>query len=68
MCEVPPNTEALIYLPATDVKGITESGKSLALQGEIRVVKMAEGKAVLAVGSGKYDFTSLLTISEAVPR
>jgi alpha-L-rhamnosidase len=56
--EIPANTTATIWLPASTADNITESGKSLAGAPSVQFVKMAAGEAVLAVGSGTYHFVS----------
>jgi len=56
--EIPANTTATIWLPASTADNITESGKSLAGAPSVQFVKMEAGEAVLAVGSGTYHFVS----------
>jgi alpha-L-rhamnosidase len=53
---IPPNSKALVYLPATTITGITEGGKQLAGIKDIKLVKMENGRAVFRIGSGSYDF------------
>lgn len=62
-CEIPANTEAIVFLPATDEVAITESGKSLPMNPGIRFLKMERDRAVLAVGSGRYEFDSMVVDS-----
>ena len=57
MVEVPPNTTATIYVPATQPDALQEGGKSLAAAG-IKVAGAEPGYVKLAVGSGVYQFTS----------
>jgi hypothetical protein len=54
--QVPCNTRALVYLPAADRRFITESGKPLQQQKEIRFKGYKNGKTVLQLASGSYDF------------
>ena len=56
--EIPANTTATIYLPATSADKITESGHSLARAHGVRFVKMEDGWAILEAGSGIYHFVS----------
>jgi len=56
--EVPPNSTARIYLPTSDRKGITESGKSIEGTQGVRFLKMENGRAVLSVDAGHYSFAS----------
>ncbi|MEO5562343.1 MAG: family 78 glycoside hydrolase catalytic domain [Chitinophagaceae bacterium] len=53
MVEIPANTSAVIYLPATQTSSITESGKP------VKVVRYVNGQAVVEVGSGKYKLTAI---------
>ncbi len=53
---VPANTAATLYLPATDPKKITESGRSLTGAKEIRFVRYDHWKAVFELQSGDYQF------------
>jgi alpha-L-rhamnosidase len=63
-CEVPPNVEALVYLPATGRKGVTESGKPLSASRDIRVVRADKKQVVLEVGSGTYEFACPITLPD----
>lgn len=53
---VPPNTKASVYLPATAQSSITEGGKDIKDNAEIKLVGYEKGRAVLQIGSGKYKF------------
>jgi alpha-L-rhamnosidase len=55
---VPANTTATVIMPARDVANIRESGKALSKAEGVKFVKLENGNAVLAVGSGKYQFVS----------
>lgn len=55
---VPPNTTATVYIPATDAATITESGAPLSAAEGVSLLGMADGTAVLSVGSGVYRFAS----------
>ena len=55
---IPANTTATIYLPAKDIKSITESGRVLTKIAGMRSLKMEADRAVLEVGSGDYHFVS----------
>jgi hypothetical protein len=50
---IPANTTATIYLPAKATSKITDGGKPLTQQ-----LKIENGKAVIKVGSGNYNFRS----------
>jgi alpha-L-rhamnosidase len=55
---IPANTTATFYLPAKDIKSITESGRILTKIADMRSLKMEADHAVLEVGSGDYHFVS----------
>ncbi len=55
--EIPVNTTATIYVPASSVSKVRESGKSISSQRDIEVTGTEEGYVVLKVGSGTYRFT-----------
>jgi alpha-L-rhamnosidase len=57
---VPANTSATLYLPATSVVDITESGKPVDQAKDLKFIKYEDGKAVFEVGSGSYEFGSKL--------
>lgn len=52
----PPNKKATLYLPATSEKGITEGGLPAGKTKGVNFLKMQNGKAVFALGSGSYVF------------
>jgi len=58
--EIPANTSATIYLPATGKDNITEGGNSLAKAKHVKLIRMEGEIAVLAVESGAYHFAALL--------
>lgn len=55
--EVPANTTASIFIPATDANAILESGKRLSDVKTINLAGSREGYVQVKVGSGKYSFT-----------
>jgi len=57
---VPPNTKATVYVPAVDAAKVTESGMPAAQADSIKFLRMDNGAAVYAVGSGLYRFQSTL--------
>jgi alpha-L-rhamnosidase len=54
--DVPANTTATVYIPASGPEKITEGGKVLTLVKEIEVLGTENGTVMLKVGSGKYKF------------
>ena len=56
--QIPVNTTATIYVPATDVANITESGEATENSESVKFVEMQGNKAVFKVGSGTYSFVS----------
>jgi alpha-L-rhamnosidase len=55
---LPANTTARVYLPAKDIKSITEGGKGLTGIAGVNSAKMEADQAVLEIGSGDYHFSS----------
>lgn len=53
---IPVNSAASVYLPASSLEAITESGQPIKRVGGIHFERMEQGSAVLAVGSGTYRF------------
>ena len=57
---VPPNSTATIFVPAKDAASVTESGKPATKAVGVKFLRMENGAAVYAVGSGTYQFQSAL--------
>jgi alpha-L-rhamnosidase len=57
---VPGNSVATIYVPAESVQSVTEGGKALERVPGLKVLRHEAGRAVLEVGSGRYEFKSQL--------
>jgi alpha-L-rhamnosidase len=55
---IPANAKAVIYIPATSVKGVTENGKAIEPANEIQFIKMEGNYAVFEIGSGEFKFNS----------
>jgi alpha-L-rhamnosidase len=55
---VPVNTTATIFVPATSVERVTESGKPVAQARGVKLIKLENGRAVFSIGSGNYSFES----------
>lgn len=58
--EIPPNTSARLYLPASNLEVITESGRNLAFSPGVKIVHFADGQAILELPSGVYAFATTL--------
>lgn len=56
--DIPANTTATVSIPAQAADRIRESGKNLSETSGVRLLRMANGKAELAVASGTYQFES----------
>lgn len=54
---VPANTTAMLYLPASSEKEITESGRVVAKAKGVKFVKQENGKTVFELQSGSYQFS-----------
>ncbi|MBW8014868.1 MAG: Bacterial alpha-L-rhamnosidase [Planctomycetes bacterium] len=57
--EVPVNTTAKVYIPAKDVRDVTESGKPAAKANGVTLIGKDGDSVVFLINSGEYDFTSL---------
>jgi len=57
--EIPANTTATVYLPASSADQITVGGKPLAKAEGVKFLRLEGGRAVLAVASGQYRFACL---------
>ncbi len=55
--EIPANTTATIYLPATQKSTIKEAGKAITGNSDLKLIKFEDGKALIQTGSGKYNFS-----------
>ncbi|MEW6237540.1 MAG: family 78 glycoside hydrolase catalytic domain [Candidatus Omnitrophota bacterium] len=53
---VPPNSEAIVYIPASDVSEVKVSGKSIKDRKDIHFLEMKDGCVVLSVKAGSYRF------------
>ncbi|MBL7738633.1 MAG: family 78 glycoside hydrolase catalytic domain [Chitinophagaceae bacterium] len=59
--EVPANTTAAIYIPATAAADVLENGQPLSSAKDIQVVGKEKEYVVVKVGSGKYEFSTNYT-------
>jgi len=57
---VPPNATATVFVPAKDAASVTESGKPTGEANGVKFLRMENGAALYAVGSGNYQFQSQL--------
>jgi alpha-L-rhamnosidase len=57
---IPANTTATVYVPTTDSKSVTESGKPADQARGVKFLRAEDGNAVFAVESGRYLFASEL--------
>ena len=55
---LPANTTATVHVPAKDAGAVTESGTSAAAAEGVKFLRMENGAALFAVGSGSYRFES----------
>lgn len=61
---IPANTTATVYVPAISAEKITEGGKPLAKARGVKLLRMENDSAVLAVESGAYWFVSTVGKAE----
>jgi alpha-L-rhamnosidase len=55
--EIPPNSGATLFIPAADEKSVRERGKPARKSKGLRFLRMEDGRAVYAAGSGLYAFS-----------
>jgi alpha-L-rhamnosidase len=55
---IPANTTATVLVPAAQAADITEGGRPLDQAEGVKFVRMEDGRAVLAIGSGSYQFAA----------
>jgi alpha-L-rhamnosidase len=53
---IPANTTATVYIPANSAGEITEGGKTIIGNADVKFIKMDKGAAVFEVSSGTYSF------------
>jgi alpha-L-rhamnosidase len=58
---IPVNTTATVYVPATGIEEVTESGKPASSSPGVRFLRMDVGNAVFEVGSGHYKFAAAMS-------
>jgi alpha-L-rhamnosidase len=56
---VPPNTTAVVYVPAADPDRVLEGGKAVKSVEGIRYLRTEDGCAVFEIGSGEYVFETI---------
>ncbi len=54
--EIPPNSTATVYLPATNASFVTENNLTITNNPNIRFLGYENGKSIFHVGSGSYQF------------
>jgi alpha-L-rhamnosidase len=55
---IPCNTTATVHVPAGSPDSVTESGRPASSSVGLEFLRMENGRAVFAVGSGSYEFES----------
>jgi alpha-L-rhamnosidase len=58
---IPANTTATVYVPAKDAAAVTESGKPADKVEGVTFLRLENGAAVYVVGSGTYQFQSIMS-------
>ena len=55
---MPPNTQAIVYVPAKEAADIKEGGTLLSSVKGAKITGRQQGYVIVEVGSGKYHFTA----------
>jgi alpha-L-rhamnosidase len=53
---IPANASALVFVPTQDASRVTEGGRPASAAEDVKFMRMEDGAAVFAVGSGSYEF------------
>ena len=61
---IPPNTTSTVCIPTADENSVTESGKPVGRAPNVTYLRMENGTAVFAVGSGHYSFTAKMEVQK----
>jgi alpha-L-rhamnosidase len=59
---IPPNTTATVCIPTANENSVAESGQPVGRARNVKYLRMENGTAVFAVGSGHYAFTAELAL------
>lgn len=54
---IPPNTTAVVYVPAKTGAAVAESGKPAAQSLGVKYLRWENGAAVYEIASGRYSFS-----------
>jgi alpha-L-rhamnosidase len=57
---VPVGASATVFLPAKDESSIAEGARPVEQANGVRLVRMENGHAIIAIDSGEYEFTSVI--------
>ncbi|RYY09672.1 MAG: alpha-rhamnosidase, partial [Chitinophagaceae bacterium] len=57
---IPPNSSALVYLPANDVSRVLEDNQPLAEKKGLSIKGQEKGRVLVEIGSGSYSFVVML--------
>jgi alpha-L-rhamnosidase len=57
---IPANSSAVVYVPATAVTDVLESGKKVSIAEGVQFLRMEKSRAVFEIGSGNYSFKSIM--------
>lgn len=55
---IPANTKAQVYIPAEAAQSVTENGKPIEGHSDIKIKGEENGRVLIEVGSGEYQFLS----------
>jgi hypothetical protein len=60
--DLPPNTSAEVWMPAAEAGSVREGGRPIGRAPGVRFLRQDGGRAVFAVDSGRYAFSSPLEV------
>ena len=61
--EIPPNTQAIIYVPATSADVVQEGGQPAASAKGVTLLRYENSAVTYRIGSGQYHFVSIIPVA-----
>ena len=58
---IPANTTAEVYVPAASADAVKDFGKPASTAQGVKFMRLEDGSAVFAIGSGNYEFTTAMS-------
>ena len=62
--KIPANTTATVYVPAKAASDISVNGRPVTKAGHVTFLRLAENRAIIAVGAGHYEFIARQQVAD----